>query len=364
MVEFGTPEHTADGWLDCGLGHACSFCPQEPTCTLDKPKHNKRLTERRLDQIGHVIMVLANKGGVGKSTVAANLAAALAGEGFRVGLGDADVHGPNAAKFFGSQGHRVRVRENGIGPNIYRHRDNVVKVGSLAYFLRDDDAPVVWRDAYKFDFVHHLVGSFDWGALDFWVIDMPPGTGNELITMCDILEGSNLNAVLVTTPQSVALLDSMKAARFCKERGVPILGVVKNMAGMVCPHCDGAIEIFPTADFDAALAGAGLDVLAEIPLSPALAIGSDAGQPIVDQAPNSVEAKAFRNLARRCIELAKAEARAVGGRELEQNLRLPEDLAEIGENLPPDLAAAGDDALRGEIEDLVARERERVRSLK
>ena len=359
MTTFDPVAHAA---LDCGYGHACAFCAVESTCELDKPKHNARLLERRLGEIGQVIMVLANKGGVGKSTVAANLAAALAHRGFRVGLGDADIHGPNAAKLLGVHGHRVKVEEVGITPPSYAGSDdgNVVRVGSLHFFLAEDDSPVVWRDAYKFDYVHHMVGSYDWGTLDFFVLDMPPGTGNELITLCDLLEGQALTAVLVTTPQAVALLDALKAARFCRERGVPVAGVVENMAGMVCPHCKGEIEVFPRDPLAASLGPAGLEVLAQLPLSPALAFGSDAGAPIVDRDPDSVEARQFLSLAERFIASAKAAQGDLAVAQVADGLMDEDNRAVLAEALSglPENAETAD--VRRQLQELLDGEHERL----
>src|SRR5690606_30347118 len=198
---------------DCGRGHACQFCPQEQTCRLDKGHHEKHLLEARLAQIGQIIMVMANKGGVGKSTLSANLAAGLAARGYRVGVADADIHGPNQSRFFGFVGERVRLAHNGLTPPAFSAPalEHPIRVGSLAFMMETDDTPIVWRDAYKHDFMHQLIGSFDWGALDFLVIDMPPGTGNELITLSDLLEGHDVAVLLATTPQEVALMDSLKA---------------------------------------------------------------------------------------------------------------------------------------------------------
>ncbi len=293
--------------IDCGLGHACQFCSLESSCALDKPNHNKVLIERRLEEIDQIIVVLANKGGVGKSTVSANLAAGLSARGFAVGLADADVHGPNQSRFFGFAGERVRVSDAGLGTKDFSHPtvSHPVKVGSLAFLLESDDTPVVWRDAYKHDFVHHLIGSFDWGQLDFLVVDMPPGTGNELITLCDMLEGSNVSALLVTTQQAVALMDSMKAARFCKERGLPMIGAVENMAGVVCPHCSGAFHVFPDGGLESRLAEAGVETLARIPLALELSSASDRGVPLVVAEPENAAAKAFAPAIEACAALGR-----------------------------------------------------------
>ncbi|WP_100638838.1 P-loop NTPase [Marinobacter salexigens] len=293
---------------DCARGHACQFCPEEEQCRLDKGQHEKRLIESRLAQIGQIIMVMANKGGVGKSTVSANVAAGLAAQGYRVGVADADIHGPNQSRFFGFVGERVRLSKKGLPPKDFEHAGlaHPVKVGSLAFMMETDDTPIVWRDAYKHDFMHHLIGSFDWGPLDFLVIDMPPGTGNELITLSDMLEGHDVAALLATTPQEVALMDSLKAVRFCQERGLPMLGVVENMAGVSCPHCSGHFHVFPRSHLAEALASADVTSLAQIPLSLALSSGSDTGVPIVVSEPEGPEAQAFAPVVTACVAHAQA----------------------------------------------------------
>ncbi len=334
--------------LDCSLGHACQFCPDEETCSFDKPYHNKVLIEARLADIGQIIVVLANKGGVGKSTVAANLAAGLGQKGFRVGMADADIHGPNQSRFFGFTGARTRTSYSGLQPMTYQPQGMAhgVKVGSLAFMLEDDTVPVVWRDAYKHDFIHHLIGSFDWGMLDFLIVDMPPGTGNELITLCDMLEGSNLSAVLVSTPQAVAQMDSLKAARFCKERGLPVIGAVENMAGVICPHCAESFHLFPQAGLEAALADMGIKRIAAIPLAAELALGSDRGMPLVCADPDNPVARAFGPVIDAALERARADfgdAAAIG----------------LGEALKDQLEQTD---LAGAIEDLPAADRQRIES--
>ena len=294
---------------DCGRGHACQFCPEEEQCSRDKGRHEKELIESRLEQIGQIIMVMANKGGVGKSTVSANVAAGLAAQGYRVGVADADIHGPNQSRFFGFVGQRVRLSKQGLPPQAFEYEgiEYPVRVGSLAFMMEKDDTPIVWRDAYKHDFMHHLIGSFDWGPLDFLIIDMPPGTGNELITLADMLEGQDVAALLTTTPQEVALMDSLKAVRFCQERSLPLIGVIENMAGVTCPHCSTEFHVFPRAHLAAALAEVEVESIAQIPLSLALSSGSDTGVPVVLSMPDGPEAQAFAP----AIAAVRAHAQAV-----------------------------------------------------
>lgn len=315
---------------DCALGHACQFCPQEPDCTLDKSSHDKRLIESRLAHIDQIILVMANKGGVGKSTISANLAAGLAARGYRVGVADADIHGPNQSRFFGFVGSHVRLSRQGLDVCDFESPSlkHPIKVGSLAFLMEKDDTPIVWRDSYKHDFMHHLMGSFNWGELDYLIVDMPPGTGNELITLSDMLEGSNLSAMLVTTPQEVALMDSLKAVRFCQERALPVHGVIENMSGIVCPHCSEEFHLFPRGALAQRLDEVGIKSLAQLPLDPDLARGSDEGMPDVLSRPQGPVATALAPAIEACIAYARECSLETAAYSLqaglEENLKSPE----------------------------------------
>ncbi|MEH6581050.1 MAG: P-loop NTPase [Halioglobus sp.] len=266
---------------DCGRGHACSFCPKEDGCILDKANHSKVHMEHRLSKMNWIIPVMANKGGVGKSTVSANLAVALAQLGYSVGLADGDIHGPNVARLFGLQGEQVKVTGRGVNAPTYAIEGRgSLRIGSLAFFLEEDDTPVVWRDAYKHDYVHHMLGSFDWGVLDFLIVDMPPGTGNELITLGDALKGCNTSALLVTSADAIALQDTLKAARYCKESALPVLGLVENFAGTICPHCGGEFDMFPRDPEVERFEQQGIATLARLPFTPSIGAGAAAGAPI------------------------------------------------------------------------------------
>ena len=296
---------------DCGRGHACSFCPKEDSCTLDKSNHSKVHMEQRLSKMNWIIPVMANKGGVGKSTVSANLAVALAQLGYAGGLADGDIHGPNIARLFGMQEEKVKVTGRGVNAPSYEIEGRgSLRVGSLAFFLETSDTPVVWRDAYKHDYVHHMLGSFDWGVLDFLIVDMPPGTGNELITLGDVLKGCNTSALLVTSADAIALQDTLKAARYCKESALPILGVVENYAGTICPHCGGEFDMFPRAPEVEQFEQQGIATLARLPFTPAIGAGAAAGAPVAGDETSPLH-KVFEDLAKTCRDQLVQQQRSM-----------------------------------------------------
>ena len=301
----------------CNLGHACSFCPQEMTCKRDKPRHNKELLEKRLDNFGMVLLVMANKGGVGKSTVAANLAISLTQAGYQVGLADADIHGPNAPRIFGLQDERVKVKAEGINTPFYQltGKNQSLKLGSLAFLLPEPDTPVVWRDAYKHDYIHHMIGSFNWETLDFLVVDMPPGTGNELITLSGLLENSSVRVILVSSADAIALQDSLKASRYCQESGLPVLGLVENFAGTTCPHCNEDFELFPRSKEIEHFENAGIPTLARLPFSSLIAEGAESGIPASSDKKSPI-GRLFEQLATKCREVALEDSRITMGNEL------------------------------------------------
>ena len=314
----------------CNLGHACSFCPQEMTCKRDKPRHNKELLEKRLENFGMVLLVMANKGGVGKSTVAANLSVALSQLGYQVGLADADIHGPNAPRIFGLQDERVKVKAEGIETPFYEMpaSKKSLQLGSLAFLLPESNTPIVWRDAYKHDYIHHMIGSFNWGALDFLVVDMPPGTGNELITLSDLLETSNVRVVLVSSADAIALQDSLKASRFCEERGLPVLGLVENFAGTTCPHCKEEFELFPRSKEIENFEKAGISTLTRLPFSSLIAEGAESGQPAADNKESAI-GHIFEQLAFECRKAAIEDNRCALSEELTNLFDVNDDLAEL-----------------------------------
>lgn len=253
------------------------------------------LLQQRLSRIRRRVLVVSNKGGVGKSTVSVGLAAGLAAGGQRVGLVDADFHGPNLPHMLGVADQRLRSGPEGIIP--VTAAPNLV-VASVAFMLPTPDEPVIWRDAYKAEFMAQLLSGVAWGDLDWLVVDMPPGTGGEHLTAVDLL-GRVDGAVIVTTPQEVALLDARKTVAWCRESDLPILGVVENMSGLVCPHCAGEIHPFRQGGGEKLARTVGVPFLGRVPLDPAVMLGGDAGRPRVLTDPEADTSRALRAIADR-----------------------------------------------------------------
>ena len=243
--------------------------------------------------VKNVIAVGSGKGGVGKSTVACNLAVALALEGARVGLMDADIYGPNQPQMMGLPDFEpVAGPDNKIDPAC-AHGVKLMSMG----FLMDADAPVIWRGPMLHGAITQFLKDVNWGDLDYLVADLPPGTGDVQLTLCQSVP--LVGAVIVTTPQTIALSDVRKAAAMFGKLGVPILGVVENMGEFVCPHCGQASEIFWHGGGRALAEKYGVAVLGTVPLDPMVCQTGEVGRPVVVSHPDSAPAKAFREIARR-----------------------------------------------------------------
>ncbi|MGE4564918.1 MAG: iron-sulfur cluster carrier protein MrpORP [Victivallaceae bacterium] len=244
---------------------------------------------RNMAGIRHKIVVMSGKGGVGKSTVAVNLAAALAAAGKRVGLLDADIHGPSIPTMLGLTGARP---EPAVDGRIAPIEAGTLKVMSIGFLLRDCDDAVIWRGPMKIGAIRQLLGEVAWGELDFLVIDTPPGTGDEPLSVCQSV-GAGAQAVIVTTPQEVSAADVRKSVDFCSKLDIPVIGIVENMSGFVCPCCGEVTAIF-RAGAGKSLAGRfGLRLLGQIPLDPGVCDAGDGGKPFVGLASGSAAAKAF-----------------------------------------------------------------------
>jgi ATP-binding protein involved in chromosome partitioning len=247
--------------------------------------------EELIPGVRHTVAVSSGKGGVGKSTVAVNLALGLHGEGASVGLVDVDVYGPNVPLMIGARGRPGMVANRIVPVQAYG-----VKVMSIGFFVKEGD-PVVWRGPMIHSAVQQFLKDVEWGPLDYLLFDMPPGTGDAQLSLSQTLPLSG--ALMVTTPQEVSLLDVRKGLQMFRKMNVPILGIVENMAGFACPHCHQVTAIFGEGG-GARLAGEfDVPVLGSIPLDPETRVGGDTGEPIVVARPDSAQAEAFRQLAAR-----------------------------------------------------------------
>jgi ATP-binding protein involved in chromosome partitioning len=243
-----------------------------------------------LTDVRHVVAVSSAKGGVGKSTVTANLAAALAAGGARVGLLDADVYGPSVPIMFGVSERPRAAADRTIEP-IVRHGVRLVSMG----FFVDEQSPVIWRGPIVMGIVRQFLRDVRWGPLDFLLIDLPPGTGDAVLTLAQQVPLSG--AVIVTTPQDVALLDVGRGIAMFAQLSTPVIGVVENMSGYACARCGTVDPVFGTGGGDVLAQRFGLPVLARIPLDGAVRAQADAGVPIVVAAPGHPVSAAYRALA-------------------------------------------------------------------
>ncbi len=255
----------------------------------------------KLSQIEHKVMVMSGKGGVGKSTVSINLAIGLSLQNFYVGLLDVDLHGPNVPKMLGLEGGELQKRPDGtVGPVYYSPN---LKFMSVEPLLPDKDSAVMWRGPMKMSAIRQFIYDIEWGKLDYLVIDAPPGTGDEQMTVAQIIPDAY--AVVVTTPQEVALLDVKKSINFCKHVGMPIIGIVENMSGMICPHCGKAIDVFKRGGGEKLSEETGIPFLGKIPVDPRIVTTGDAGKPIMAMYPNSHTAEAFEKVVQNVINVTQ-----------------------------------------------------------
>jgi len=255
-----------------------------------------------MDKIGRKILVMSGKGGVGKTTVTVNLANALVDSGCTVGILDTDLHGPNVAKMLGCE-KEILTTENG-GETFYPVEARPgLKVMSLAFAI-DPDSPIVWRGPMKIAAIRQFLAQANWGELDYLLIDSPPGTGDEQLTVCQTIPELT-GTVIVTTPQEVAILDARRSESFSRKMGVAILGVVENMSGLICPHCAQEIDLFQKGGGQELAQKYGLEFLGAIPLDPATVVAGDLGKPVVLLDMDCPAKRALLDLAERVIEVTE-----------------------------------------------------------
>ncbi len=255
----------------------------------------------RMDQIDHKVMVLSGKGGVGKSTVAVNLAAALAMAGKRVGLLDVDIHGPSLPKLLNLEREEVTGSGRILYPVNVGYRTGMVSVMSIGFLLRERDDAVIWRGPKKYGMIKQFIRDVEWGRLDYLIVDAPPGTGDEPLAVAQLIDQPD-GAVIVTTPQELAVQDVRRCVTFCRHLDLPILGVIENMSGFVCPKCGEALPIFGTGGGQNMSREMKTPFLGSLPIDAAVVQAGDSGTPIVQAHPDSEAAKRFRQIVQTMIE--------------------------------------------------------------
>jgi Mrp family chromosome partitioning ATPase len=256
--------------------------------------------EGRLQQIRHKIIVLSGKGGVGKSTVAVNLAVALSSAGKRVGLLDVDIHGPSVPKMLHLEDVAVTIMEDSILPV----EKAGLRVMSIGFLLQNRDDAVIWRGPMKMGLIKQFLKDVAWGELDYLIIDSPPGTGDEPLSVCQLVKNPD-GAVIVTTPQDVATADVRKSINFCRELRLPVIGVIENMSGFVCPKCGAVTDIFKTGGGERMAHDMGVPFLGRIPIDPAVGEACDAGRPFVDDDGRTETARAFERIIAPILSLSE-----------------------------------------------------------
>ncbi len=250
---------------------------------------------QKIPGIDRILAVASGKGGVGKSTVSANLAAALAAEGRRVGLLDADVYGPSQPRMLGVSGRP----SSPDGKTILPMRNHGVTMMSIGLMTREEEA-VVWRGPMLMGALQQMLNQVQWGALDVLIVDLPPGTGDVQMTLAQKAELTG--AIVVSTPQDIALLDARKGINMFEKLGTPIIGMIENMSTHICSKCGHEEHVFGHGGVAEEAAKMNVPLLAEIPLAMDIRIASDGGAPIVVSKPNSPQAQAFRTLAKTLVE--------------------------------------------------------------
>ncbi|MEZ4496001.1 MAG: iron-sulfur cluster carrier protein ApbC [Thermomicrobiales bacterium] len=270
--------------------------------TKVKASGSGRSDAQPIKGVKNTIAVASGKGGVGKSTVAANLAVALAQAGASVGLLDADVYGPSIPLMFGAN-DKPLMRNNKIVP-IERHGVHLMSIG----FILEPEKALIWRGPLVAQLINQFLNDVDWGELDYLVIDLPPGTGDVQLTLVQKIPISG--AVIVTTPQDVAVADAVKGLKMFQEVKTPVLGIVENMSGFVCPCCNTVTDIFGTDGGRKTAEKYEVELLGQVPIEPAVRVGGDDGVPVVVTAPDSVTGEAFAHIARRSAARLAADAAA------------------------------------------------------
>jgi ATP-binding protein involved in chromosome partitioning len=259
---------------------------------MERKTDKKSNITENLQKIKHKIVVLSGKGGVGKSTVSANLAIGLSEKGYNVGLLDCDLHGPSIPKILGIEDKRPETTEAGINPVSVHSK---LKVMSMAFLLQDKDTPIIWRGPLKMGAIKQFLGEVNWGDLEYLIVDLPPGTGDEPLSIAQLMPDTT-ETIIVTTPQDVALLSVRKSINFVKKMNIHIVGIIENMSGFICPQCKKSIDIFKTGGGLKASKDFSIPFLGKIPLDPQIVESGDSGKTLMITNEDSTTTKAFMNV--------------------------------------------------------------------
>jgi len=287
-----TPQECDENCTTCSSGQTQNTPQSAP----------KGLPPKAKIDVKHVILVLSGKGGVGKSTVSVNLAFALANHGKKIGLLDLDFHGPNIPKMLGIEDQRPAVLAHTIEPV---HVTGNLAVMSMAFLLPDASTPVVWRGPMKMVAIQQFLAEVNWGSIDYLVVDLPPGTGDEALTIAQLAPNVK-GAVIVTTPQDVAVMDAIKAAKFIEKLELPVIGIIENMSGMICPHCGDTIDLFSHGGGKKAAEDLGVPYLGAIPLDPEMVKAGDEGRPYILRHAESATWKAVDAVMENLVKLVES----------------------------------------------------------
>jgi ATP-binding protein involved in chromosome partitioning len=260
-----------------------------------------RKLKQNMADIEHKILVLSNKGGVGKSSIAVNLSCTLAEKGYQVGLLDADLHGPSIAKMLGFEGEKLTGSNGQIKPIQAGKNLSAVSMASL---IETPDTPLVWRGPLKGIAIKQFLAEVHWGKLDFLIIDSPPGTGDEPLSVCQLIPELD-GGVIVTTPQEIALSDSRKCIHFLRDIHIPVLGIIENMSGFCCPNCGAKIDLFMTGGGEKAAKDFQVPFLGTIPIDVQMVRSTDQGQPFICHHKESKTGQAFEGIVQSILSQIK-----------------------------------------------------------
>jgi len=292
-----------------------------------------------MKEVPHKILVMSGKGGVGKTTVAVNLALAMAEAGMKAGVLDVDIHGPNVPLMLGIEGTPGEAKNGKLQPVMSEYGVGVISVSA---FLPDRDLPVIWRGPRKNGAIRQFIGDTDWKDTEVLVVDCPPGTGDEPMAVAELIPDAD-GVVIVTSPQDVALLDSRKCVNFVREVSLPVLGIVENLSGFVCPGCGRELNLFKVGGGEKAASDLAVTFLGRIPITEQMVEAGDSGKPLVKEKPDDAAAKAITEIAAKIRAGFKKENSADSNDQAEDKIAKKEGARLIA------IAGEDDKGLEGEV---------------